>query len=85
MTDMKPFMKRQDANQKLLKHLDSVVAVPDAPEGEGGVVAEVLDHHLLPPWVFPQEGGDVIDPVVDDHPPVVTAAVLRNLFQTDQW
>ena len=40
-------MSRQDADEELLQHLDSVLAVPDASEGEGGVVAEVLGHHLF--------------------------------------
>ena len=40
-------MSRQDADEELLQHLDSVLAVPDASEGEGGVVAEVLGHHLI--------------------------------------
>ena len=40
-------MSGQDADEELLQHLDSVLAVPDASEGEGGVVAEVLAHHLF--------------------------------------
>ena len=40
-------MSGQDADEELLQHLDSVLAVPDASEGEGGVVAEVLGHHLF--------------------------------------
>ena len=40
-------MSRQDADEELLQHLDSVLAVPDASEGEGGVVAEVFGHHLI--------------------------------------
>ena len=40
-------MSRQDADEELLQHLHGVFAVPDASEGEGGVVAEVLGHHLF--------------------------------------
>ena len=40
-------MSGQDADEELLQHLDGVLAVPDASEGEGGVVAEVLGHHLF--------------------------------------
>ena len=40
-------MSGQDADEELLQHLDSVLAVPDASEGKGGVVAEVLGHHLF--------------------------------------
>ena len=40
-------MSGQDADEELLQHLGSVLAVPDASEGEGGVVAEVLGHHLF--------------------------------------
>ena len=82
---MKTFLKRQDADEELFKHLESILAVPDASEGEGGVIAKVLDHHVLPARVFPQEGSHVVDPVVEDHPPVLLAAVFGHLVQTDQW
>ena len=85
MTDMKALLKRQDADEKLFQHLDGILAVADASEGKGGVVAKVLCHHLLPARVLPQEGGHVVDPVVEHHPSVGLAAVIGHLVQTDQW
>ena len=81
---MKSLLKRQDTNEELFKHFESVLAVSDASEGKGGVIAKVLNHHVLPTRVFPKEGSHVVHPVVDDHPPVLLAAVLGHLVQTDQ-
>ena len=85
VTDMNSLLKRQDSNEELFKHFESILAVADASERKGGVIAKVLDHHVLPSRVFPEEGSHVVDPVVEDHPPVLPAAMLGHLVQTDQW
>ncbi len=43
-----PLLLGQDPDQVLVQHLDRVGIVAGAAEGHGGVVADVLKHHLVP-------------------------------------
>ena len=45
-TEVKPLLLGEDANDELVEHLDGGLGVADPPEGQGGVVAQVLFHHL---------------------------------------
>jgi len=50
---IQPFFLRKDSDEVGLEHPGGRLGVADALEGDGGVVAEVLGHHLLPTRVEP--------------------------------
>ena len=50
---VEPFFLRKDSDEVWLEHPGGGLGVADALEGDGGVVAEVLGHHLLAARVDP--------------------------------
>ena len=67
-----------------MEHLGSRLGVSNSLEGDGGVVAEVVGHHLLPAWVEPDQVGDVVDAVEEHHPTVLHTTVVSHLVKADQ-
>ena len=52
---VEPFFVRENSDEVRLEHPGRGLGVSDALEGDGGVVAEVLGHYLLPTGVEPQQ------------------------------
>ena len=65
------------------EHPDGGLAVAHPPEGEGGVVAQVLEDHVLAPGVGAQELRDVVHLVVDHRPAVLGRVVDSHLREAD--
>ena len=81
---VEPFILRKDSDEVRLEHPGGGLGVADALEGDGGVVAEVVGHHLLPAWVEPHQVGDVVDAVEEHHPTVLHTTVVSHLVKADQ-
>ena len=65
------------------EHPNGGVAVPDSPEGEGGVIPQILEQHVLAPGVGAQELRDVVHLVVDHGPAVLPRVVESHLREAD--
>ena len=66
-----------------LKHPGGGLAVPDPPEGEGGVVAEILQHHVLAPWMEAQKLRHIVHFVIDHRPALLPRVVQGHLREAD--
>lgn len=76
-------LDRKLPDQKVLHLLNGVAGMSGAMEGDSGVPSGMVHDDVVTARVFPQEVGDVVDPVVDHHPAVVEAVVLGHLLQGD--
>ena len=54
-----------------------------APEGEGSVIAQVLQDDVLAPRMKAQELRDVVDLVVDHGPAILPTVVKSHLREAD--
>ena len=81
---VQPLLLRKYPDEVGLEHPGSRLGVSNSLEGDGGVVAEVVGHHLLPAWVEPEQVGDVVDAVEEHHPTVLQTTVVSHLVKADQ-